>query len=113
MTLLDAHPLVQVGRTPGAPFRRKQGFAAKNSKGGAAGRPARPPCRRPSPGPNAWRHARPHLQVRQLSNPRGVYEQLMDMLARLASLGLVHCDYNEFNLLVSGECVRVWGGVGG
>lgn len=41
-----------------------------------------------------------YLQVRQLSNPRGVYIQLMEMLARLAGLGLVHCDYNEFNLLV-------------
>lgn len=40
------------------------------------------------------------VQVRQLSNPRLVYTQLMDMLARLAGLGLVHCDYNEFNLLV-------------
>lgn len=45
--------------------------------------------------------AHPLVQVRQLSNPRGVYEQLMDMLARLASLGLVHCDYNEFNLLIN------------
>lgn len=42
------------------------------------------------------------MQVRQLSNPRLVYTQLMEMLARLAGLGLVHCDYNEFNLLVCG-----------
>lgn len=40
-------------------------------------------------------------QVRQLSNPRAIYCQLMDMLSRLAGLGLVHCDYNEFNILVS------------
>ena len=40
------------------------------------------------------------VQVRELSNPRRVYTELMEMLARLAGLGLVHCDYNEFNLLV-------------
>lgn len=45
------------------------------------------------------------LQVRQLSNPRQVYTQLMEMLAQLAGLGLVHCDYNEFNLLVGDCCV--------
>jgi len=46
------------------------------------------------------------MQVRQLSNPRIVYVQLMQMLAQLASLGLVHCDYNEFNLLVGEVCAR-------
>ncbi|KAL4450558.1 hypothetical protein ABPG77_000914 [Micractinium sp. CCAP 211/92] len=45
--------------------------------------------------------AYPLVQVRELSNPREVYEQLMEMLSRLASLGLVHCDYNEFNLLIN------------
>jgi hypothetical protein len=44
--------------------------------------------------------ALPRLQVRQLQNPRRVYTQLMDLLGRLAGLGLVHCDYNEFNVLV-------------
>ncbi|PRW20749.1 Serine threonine- kinase rio2 [Chlorella sorokiniana] len=47
--------------------------------------------------------AYPLVQVRQLSNPRRLYVQLMEMLARLAGLGLVHCDYNEFNLLVNEE----------
>ncbi|EFN51844.1 hypothetical protein CHLNCDRAFT_27453, partial [Chlorella variabilis] len=45
--------------------------------------------------------AYPLVQVRQLSNPRKVYAHLMDMLSKLAGLGLVHCDYNEFNLLVN------------
>ncbi|KAL4439723.1 hypothetical protein ABPG75_002724 [Micractinium tetrahymenae] len=45
--------------------------------------------------------AYPLVQVRQLSHPRTVYEQLMAMLSQLASLGLVHCDYNEFNLLIN------------
>ncbi|KAI7845570.1 hypothetical protein COHA_000859 [Chlorella ohadii] len=47
--------------------------------------------------------AYPLVQVRELSNPRRVYTELMEMLARLAGLGLVHCDYNEFNLLVNEE----------
>lgn len=40
-------------------------------------------------------------QVRELGNPGRIYEQCMGMMARLAELGLVHCDFNEFNLLVS------------
>ena len=34
----------------------------------------------------------------------------MGMMARLAELGLVHCDFNEFNLLVShcdSSCFKV------
>ena len=40
-------------------------------------------------------------QVRELGNPGEIYQQCMGMMARLAELGLVHCDFNEFNLLVS------------
>ena len=40
-------------------------------------------------------------QVRELGNPGEIYRQCMGMMARLAELGLVHCDFNEFNLLVS------------
>ncbi len=39
-------------------------------------------------------------QVRELGNPGEIYKQCMGMMARLAELGLVHCDFNEFNLLV-------------
>lgn len=53
-------------------------------------------------------------QVRKLADPRAIYTQLMEMLAQLAGLGLVHCDYNEFNILVRrvlfslvlGFCIR-------
>jgi RIO kinase 2 len=45
--------------------------------------------------------AHPMVQVQQLANPRKVYEECMRVLVRLAQLGLVHCDYNEFNLLIS------------
>lgn len=32
-----------------------------------------------------------------------VYLTCMELLSRLASKGLVHCDFNEFNLLISDE----------
>ena len=46
-------------------------------------------------------NASPMVQVRELANPRKVYEGCMEVLVRLAKLGLVHCDYNAFNLLIS------------
>lgn len=42
----------------------------------------------------------PLVQVRKLENPGKIYDKLMDLLERLAGLGLVHCDFNEFNILV-------------
>jgi len=48
----------------------------------------------------------PLRQVRELRNPGAVYAQLMDLLARLAAKGLIHCDFNEFNLLVRGRARR-------
>ena len=45
-------------------------------------------------------------QVRELRNPGAVYAQLMDLLARLAAKGLIHCDFNEFNLLVRAARAR-------
>lgn len=40
-------------------------------------------------------------QVRDLQNPGDVYAQCMAIMSRLASKGLIHCDFNEFNLLAS------------
>ena len=40
------------------------------------------------------------VQVRELQGPVSVYRQCMDLMTRLAAQGLVHCDFNEFNLLV-------------
>jgi len=45
------------------------------------------------------------VQVKEFANPQKVYQECMKLLVRLAELGLVHCDFNEFNLLV-----RVHGG---
>lgn len=40
------------------------------------------------------------LQVHDLQDVGGVYSQLMAVLSLLAERGLVHCDCNEFNVLV-------------
>ena len=40
------------------------------------------------------------LQVHELQDAEGVYTQLMAVLSSLAERGLVHCDCNEFNVLV-------------
>ena len=43
--------------------------------------------------------------MRELRHPRDVYSQLMGLLARLAAKGLIHCDFNEFNLLARARLV--------
>ena len=40
------------------------------------------------------------MQIRELYHPGVVYAKLMELMGRLAELGLVHCDFNEFNVLV-------------
>ena len=40
------------------------------------------------------------MQVRELAHPGRVFEQIMRLAVGLASRALVHCDFNEFNLLV-------------
>ncbi|KAK9866802.1 hypothetical protein WJX84_002686 [Apatococcus fuscideae] len=42
----------------------------------------------------------PLAQVQELHRPGDTFHQLMALMERLTKLGLVHCDYNEFNLLV-------------
>jgi RIO1 family len=50
----------------------------------------------PDPGP----------QVRELCNPGAVYQKLMEFMERLARLGLIHCDFNEFNVMVGAAVCR-------
>lgn len=45
--------------------------------------------------------ARPFLAVHDLINPHNVIETLMHLIVRLAQAGLIHGDFNEFNLLVN------------
>lgn len=45
----------------------------------------------------------PLNSVRQLEDPYGVLERLMKMIMRLADCGLIHGDFNEFNLLIDSK----------
>lgn len=45
----------------------------------------------------------PLCQVHQLEDPASVYSELMDLIVKLASHGLIHGDFNEFNLILDHE----------
>ncbi|KAF6256260.1 Serine/threonine-protein kinase RIO2 [Scenedesmus sp. NREL 46B-D3] len=45
----------------------------------------------------------PLVQVRELAHPAAVYSAAMQLIHRLAARGLIHCDFNEFNLLIDDE----------
>lgn len=47
--------------------------------------------------------ARPLVQLRQLARPARAYLSAMELISRLAGKGLVHCDFNEFNLLINDQ----------
>ena len=40
------------------------------------------------------------VQVKQLQNPEVVFETIIGLVVRLAEHGLIHCDFNEFNIMV-------------
>ena len=40
-------------------------------------------------------------QVNELSDTAGVYNDCMELIVRLANCGLIHGDFNEFNLMVN------------
>lgn len=40
------------------------------------------------------------VQVKELAHPQLVFDQVMRLMLQLTSLGLIHCDLNEFNLMV-------------
>lgn len=42
----------------------------------------------------------PLNQVRRLANSKDAYETSMSIVVRLAEYGLVHCDFNEFNIMI-------------
>ena len=39
-------------------------------------------------------------QVHHLDNPGAVFSDLMELIVRLSSFGLIHCDFNEFNVML-------------
>ena len=42
----------------------------------------------------------PLYKIKQLEDPRMAFDKLLKLLIRFAENGLVHGDYNEFNLMV-------------
>lgn len=44
--------------------------------------------------------ARPLSQVIRMKDPEKVYRQITQNMVNLAKLGLVHCDFNEFNIMI-------------
>ncbi|KAF8912730.1 RIO1 family-domain-containing protein [Gymnopilus junonius] len=47
--------------------------------------------------------AYPLRQVSEVENPGKLYSTLMDVIVRFAQAGLIHGDYNEFNILIKRE----------
>lgn len=49
----------------------------------------------------SWVDAHPFGQVRQVSHVGKLYSSLLNLIVKLAEHGLIHADFNEFNLLLS------------
>jgi RIO kinase 2 len=45
----------------------------------------------------------PLRQISAVPDPAGLYAELMELILRLAKLGLIHGDFNEFNALIKEE----------
>ncbi|KAK2850718.1 hypothetical protein FQN49_005386 [Arthroderma sp. PD_2] len=45
----------------------------------------------------------PLRQISSVPNPAGLYAELIDTIMELAKFGLIHGDYNEFNILIKEE----------
>ncbi|XP_021282254.1 serine/threonine-protein kinase rio2 isoform X1 [Herrania umbratica] len=45
----------------------------------------------------------PLVQVKQLQNPETVFDTIIGLIVRLAEHGLIHCDFNEFNIMIDDD----------
>lgn len=45
----------------------------------------------------------PLVQVKQLQNPDVIFETILNLVVRLAEHGLIHCDFNEFNIMIDDD----------
>ncbi|TXG56742.1 hypothetical protein EZV62_018055 [Acer yangbiense] len=45
----------------------------------------------------------PLVQVKQLQNPETVFENIIGIVVRFAEHGLIHCDFNEFNIMIDDD----------
>lgn len=52
-------------------------------------------------------NAYPLCQIQEVGDPGSLYSKLMDLIVRLAQVGLIHGDFNEFNLLITEDQLPV------
>ncbi|KAK9911761.1 hypothetical protein M0R45_035652 [Rubus argutus] len=45
----------------------------------------------------------PLVQVKKLENPEIVFNTIIGLVVRLAEHGLIHCDFNEFNIMIDDD----------
>lgn len=45
----------------------------------------------------------PLRQIEEIGNPGKLYSELMSMIVKLAQYGLIHGDFNEFNILIKSD----------
>ncbi|XP_057768017.1 serine/threonine-protein kinase rio2-like [Salvia miltiorrhiza] len=45
----------------------------------------------------------PLVQVKELPNPDTIFETIIGLVVRLAEHGLIHCDFNEFNIMIDDD----------
>lgn len=48
----------------------------------------------------------PLRQISKVPHPEGLYSELMDIILELARFGLIHGDFNEFNILIKEEPIH-------
>lgn len=48
-------------------------------------------------------NAYPMVNVKGMTNPEQVYHRLIELIIDFAEHGLVHGDFNEFNLMINDE----------
>lgn len=41
--------------------------------------------------------------MREISDASALYDELMNLVMKFANHGIIHCDFNEFNLMLSNE----------
>ncbi|XP_023758654.1 serine/threonine-protein kinase rio2 [Lactuca sativa] len=45
----------------------------------------------------------PLVQVKELQNTNTIFEKIIGIIVRLAEHGLIHCDFNEFNIMIDDD----------
>jgi len=46
---------------------------------------------------------KPLNQIREMPNPKEIYETLISLIFKFGEMGIIHGDFNEFNLLLDSK----------